>query len=73
MSDSKSIFASKGIGLSIATIGVSVFICYKQYLSGGMAAIDEAQVSVILLAVGGAFDRFFSDNKKLYVRRPKNT
>ena len=69
--EGKSIFASKGIGLSLATIGVSVFICYKQYLTGGLAAIDEAQISIILLGIGSAFDRYFSSGKKLYVRRPK--
>jgi len=71
--DSKPAYASMGIGLAIGQFGTAAFMIAQSLYSGGFGAIQAEPVTILFMAIGQIIERIYSGNKKLYVRRPKNT
>ena len=68
----KSALVSKSIGLAVTTLGLAAFNIYRDYTVGGLPAISEADLGIVLTAVGLIIDRFLGGHARpLYLRKRK--
>jgi len=68
--DSKHALLSQTIGLALATIGLAIFSIVQDAHAGGLAAVSETDVGIILTGIGLVINRALDKNARpLRLRR----